>query len=72
MDFAAFEGSVALALACAAAVVGVASWVRTLAGGRSLDAADERLRRADLLWTAVPVVLLLALLVGVVARLPNV
>jgi len=72
MDFAAFEGSVALALACAATVVGAASVIRTLSGGAFPDAGAERLRRTDLLWTAVPVILLLALLVGVVARLPNV
>ena len=72
MDFAAFEGSVALALACAATVVGAVSLIRIFSRGDPLDASDARLRRTDLLWTAVPVLLLLGLLLGVVHRLPNV
>jgi hypothetical protein len=71
MDFAAFEGSVALALACAATVVGVVSLARTLSGAPAHDAGDKRLRRTDLVWTAVPVLLLFSLLLGVIYRLPN-
>jgi hypothetical protein len=71
MDFAAVERSVAIALAGAASAVGTASLIRILTGGRRTDPRDETLRRTDILWTAVPVLLLLALLGGVLLHTAN-
>ena len=62
MDLVAVEKSITLTLAVVASALAAASLIRILARGPYADPEHERLRRTDLLWTAVPVLLLGCLL----------
>jgi hypothetical protein len=68
MDLAAIETIVTFALSAVASIVSLASLARIVARGRFAEAGGEELRRTDLLWTAVPVLLLVTLLGGVLAH----
>jgi hypothetical protein len=69
MDLTAIESFVAFALSGVASLVSLASIVRIVVQGRSTEAWSETLRRTDLLWTAVPILLLITLLGGVLAHI---
>jgi len=69
MDLTAIESFVTFALSGVASIVSLVSIARIVGQGRSTEARSETLRRTDLLWTAVPVLLLVTLLGGVLAHI---
>jgi hypothetical protein len=70
MDLSVAEGVLALGLGGFASIAS-AIWLARVSGQpRSSDPRQEMLRRTDVVWTAVPTLLLLLLLGGVVYRLP--
>jgi hypothetical protein len=69
MDLEVIESVVTFALSAVASIVSLTSLARTVVRGRLPETDGEALRRTDLLWTAVPVLLLIALLGGVLAHI---
>lgn len=69
MDLTVIESVLTFALSVVASVLSLASLARIVARGRFPETDGEALRRTDLLWTAVPVLLLITLLGGVVAHI---
>lgn len=69
MDLAVIESIVTFALSAVVTIVCLTFLARTFFRGRAPETDGEALRRTDLLWTAVPVLLLITLLGGVVAHI---